>query len=174
MSSRRVPLSSNPNAVNSPYRAVAAAAAATKSKRSYALTQRDETASLYGPPAKKQMLGAKQTTPRPQPTQSAAAEARVFARKQNPSHQTTFERKCAAAREKPVNKTVVKEVTDENLEALKQWQKHYRRIFPKMVFYFESISNDARLKLTKQVVALGAVSHEQYPLEHSITILTQS
>src|SRR3954465_14809026 len=90
MSGRRVPLSSNLNAVNSPFRAVAAAAA--KQKRSYANEQREES---YGhpPPAKKQMVESHKslrTPPRQQPTQSSA-EGRIFTRKPASSQPSAFE-----------------------------------------------------------------------------------
>ncbi|KAG4437642.1 hypothetical protein IFR05_006853 [Cadophora sp. M221] len=158
MSGKRVPLSSNPNAVNSPFRAVAAAA--SKQKRSYATIQREEA---YGqpPPAKKQMLENYQTirTPPRQQLSQNSVEGRVFTRKSNTAQQSAFERKLVAAREreKP-QQTVTKadKTTEENLDTIRQWQKHYRKIFPTFVFYFESISEDVRIKYTKQVVALGA------------------
>lgn len=155
MSTRRAPLASNPNAANSPYRAV------TKQKRPYATAQREDA---YGqpPPAKKQMLGvpsALRTPPRNQSTQSSA-EGRVFTKRSNTGHQTAFERKLVAVREKPAQKTVsvVEEGADENLESIRQWQRHHRKIFPSFVFYFESIPAEARSRFTKQVAALGAVS----------------
>ncbi|PMD35610.1 hypothetical protein L207DRAFT_587903 [Hyaloscypha variabilis F] len=159
MSGRRVPLTSNPNAVNSPYRAVAAAA--SKQKRSYATIQREEP---YGqpPPAKKQMLESQQplrTPPRPQNSQSSA-EGRLFTRKSNAPQQSAFERKCVAVRDRP-QQTVIKaeKPTGENLDSIRQWQKHYRKNFPSFVFYFESfesIPEDVRLKHIKQVRDLGA------------------
>jgi regulatory subunit for Cdc7p protein kinase len=159
MSVRRVPLSSNSNAINSPYRAVAAAA--SKQKRSYATIQREEA---YGqpPPAKKQMLDVHQTLrtpPRPQANQSSV-EGRVFTRRSNASQQSSFERKCVAARDRPQQVvTKADKTTQENLDTVKQWQKHYRKIFPTFVFYFESMSEDVRIKYTKQVTSLGAVSY---------------
>lgn len=158
MSGKRVPLSSNPNAVNSPYRTVAAAA--SKQKRSYATIQREEA---YGqpPPAKKQMLEDYQTirTPPRQQLNQNLLEGRVFTRKSNASQQSAFERKLVAVRERS-QQTVTKadKTTEENLDTIRQWQKHYRKIFPTFVFYFESISEEVRIKYTKQVVALGAVS----------------
>jgi hypothetical protein len=162
MSSRRVPLSSNPNAANSPYRALAAAAA-SKQKRSYATIQREES---YGqpPPAKKQMLDSQQTlrTPPRQSSTQSSAEGRVFTRKSNSSQQSVFERKLVAARERerPVQQVVTKaeKTSEENLESIRAWQKHTKRSFPKFVFYFESGSEDVRQKCTRQVTALGAVS----------------
>ena len=161
MSGRRAPLSSNPNAINSPYRAVAAAAA-TKQKRSYATVQREDS---YGhpPPAKKQMLEshqALQTPPFP-PSTKSSLEGRVFTRKSKTSQPTAFERKLVAVRERPVQQPVAKadKASDENLETIRAWQKHYRRSFPKFVFYFESVSEDVRLKCIQQVTTLGAVSY---------------
>jgi regulatory subunit for Cdc7p protein kinase len=131
MSTRRTPLSNNPNVANSPLRGHSAlAAAASKQKRSYANIQREE---LYGqpPPLKKQVLenGIQRPSKLQQPLQ------------------------------RPGARTVVRErINQPQDEELRQWQKHYRARFPKMVFYFESIPDDARTKLAKQVMSLGAVS----------------
>ncbi|KAH8816148.1 Dfp1/Him1, central region-domain-containing protein [Xylogone sp. PMI_703] len=158
MSGRRVPLSSNPNAVNSPYRAVAAAAA-SKQKRSYAAIQREET---FGqpPPAKKQMLESHQPlkTPPRQQSNQVIYESRHVPRKITVSQPSTFERKSVTVRERQAQQGYAKldKVTEENLETIRQWQKHYRRIFPKFVFYFESIPEDVRLKCSRQVTMLGA------------------
>jgi regulatory subunit for Cdc7p protein kinase len=158
MASRRVPLLSNPNAVNSPYRGTSAP---TKQKRSYATIQREDA---YGqpPPAKKQALELHQplrTPPRHQNTH-IPAEGRVYTRKSNTAHQSTYERRPTATRERTTQQLIVKadKTSEENLETIRQWQKHYRKIFPTFVFYFESIPEDVRLKYTKQVIALGAVS----------------
>lgn len=163
MSSRRVPLSSNPNAANSPYRSMAAAA--SKQKRSHATIQREES---YGqpPPAKKQMLDTHQTlrTPPHQESTQSSAEGRVFTRKSNSSQQSVFERKLVAARERERERqsqqtvTKAERTSEENLESIRAWQKHMKRSFPKFVFYFESGPEDSRQKCTKQVIALGAVS----------------
>lgn len=160
MSSRRGPLSNNPNAANSPYRAVAAAAVVSKQKRSYATIQREEA---YGqpPPAKKQMLESQQalrTPPRQKLTQPSA-EGRVLTRKPNSLQQSSFERKCVAVREKP-QQTITKaeKTSNESLESIRQWQRHQRKIFPSFVFYFESVPEDLRIKYAKHVIALGAVS----------------
>ena len=162
MSGRRAPLASNPNAANSPYRAVAAAAA-QKQKRPYANIQREDS---YGqpPPAKKQMLEPRptlRTPPHPQPNH---VEGRVFTRRSNPQP-TEFERKCvAASRERPIQKTAPQKVVkgeqsaEDNEETMKTWRKHTRRSFPGFVFYFESVPADLHLKCAKQVVSLGAVS----------------
>lgn len=46
----------------------------------------------------------------------------------------------------------------ETLDNIRQWQRHYRKAFPQFVFYFDSIPQDVRGKLARQVIALGAVS----------------
>lgn len=168
MSNRRVPLANNTNAINSPYRAVAAAA--TKQKRSYANVQREDA---YGqpPPAKKQMTEASQaqlrTPPRQPPVQSA--EGRVFTRKNNGAQPTAFERRCAqVARETKAQQAAqkIEKVSTENLENIRQWQKHYRRVFPEFVFFFENVAEDIRQRCAKQVVALGAVSSHKQLCQH--------
>lgn len=153
MSGRRVPLSSNPNAVNSPYRGTAA----SKQKRSYATAQREDS---YGgqPPPKKQMLEAELKTPQ----RHESAEARVLNnRRVNGPQPSALERHAVAVNRKLPQQAVAKKVekvVDEGLDSIRQWQRHIRRTFPKFVFYFESVPEDARLKCTRQVVALGAVS----------------
>lgn len=161
MSTRRQPLSTISNVANSPYRA--AISTTTKQKRSYANIQREDA---YGqpPPAKKQMLDSHHQTLRTPPRQSvsqASAEGRVFTRKSN-AQPSNFERKCAAVRDRGSQQQITKanKVSEEDLESIRQWQKHYRKSFPKFVFYFESIPGDVRLKYTKQVLALGAVSFD--------------
>lgn len=160
MSGRRLPLSSNPNAANSPFRAVANAAA-SKQKRSYATVQREEA---YGqpPPAKKQMLASHQqdllkTPPRQQSTQSSL-EGRVFTRKSNTSQQSSFEKQLIAVSEKPRHViTKAEKASGENAETVRAWQKHYRKIFPTFVFYFEGVAAELRTKYSKLVIELGAV-----------------
>lgn len=158
MSSRRQPLSTISNVANSPYRSVTSTT--TKQKRSYANIQREEP---YGqpPPAKKQMLEVHHQALRTPPRQSGSqvsVEGRVFTRKS--TQPSNFERKCVAVRDRGSQQHITKadKVPEENLESIRQWQKHYRKIFPKFVFYFENIPEDVRSKYTRQVLALGAVS----------------
>lgn len=156
MSTKRVPLSSNPNAANSPFRA---AAASTKAKRSYATVQREEA---YGqpPPAKKQIVEAKADralrTP-PRQTRADSLEGNVFSRRAH-AQPTAFDRRLEAARRRPVQQATVKadRAAEENMETIRQWQRHYRKVFPKFVFYFESIPEETRVRFAKQVTALGA------------------
>lgn len=149
MSSRRVPLTSNPNVANSPLRGHNTLNAYAKQKRSYATVQREEA---YGqpPPVKKQALdnGSQRAVRSPSKTSRA---------------QVLVQRSAAAARP-TLRDRAIKSIQDstraiQDNEAEKEaWKKHYRVKFPKMVFYFESIPDDIRAKLTKRVTYLGAVS----------------
>jgi regulatory subunit for Cdc7p protein kinase len=83
----------------------------------------------------------------------------LFTRKSN-AQPSAFERKCVAASQKPIQQTSTKveKLDEKGLEKIAQWRKQQKQTFPNFVFYFESVSEDARLKLTKQLVNLGAVS----------------
>jgi regulatory subunit for Cdc7p protein kinase len=143
MPARRAPLSSNPNAANSPLRG-----SASRTKRSYANLKREEP---YGqpPPLKKQMLeiGSHRAVRDPNAASASASRAR-------PATQVH------RARPKPVAASVEvsKQQTAQEKELLMNWQKQYKARFPRMVFYFDSVSDDVRARLVKQIVYLGAVS----------------
>jgi len=125
--------------------------AATKRSRSHASDQRELT---YGqpPPAKKQIIEV----------EDQEARRNALLRKAGYNAPTSFQKKLEALREsKPVQKTPERNqrVTSENLESIRQWQKHYRKAFPQFVFYFESIPDDVRVKASRQVQSLGAVGY---------------
>lgn len=156
MSNRRVPLADVPNAANSPYRPVAA----STSKRSRAEVDiHNDLLDEQQPPSKKQAVENVQsrfhTPPRKLPLQHL--EGRIFNKKPTNSLPTAFERKLHAAREKQSQPKIEQEKPD-SLDVIRQWQKHYRRVFPNYVFYFESMPDDVRVKCSKHVRALGAVS----------------
>ncbi|KAI9877180.1 MAG: hypothetical protein M1830_004615 [Pleopsidium flavum] len=158
MSSRRIPLAHVPNAANSPFRAVAAAA--SKRSRSHSSVQRELP---YGqpPPAKKQMIDRDETSLRtpPQRPPIQESEGRVFTRRTAGAQPTAFERRLVAARDRQAQQQKAarqEKSVIENLEHIRQWQKHYRKVFPHFVFYFESIPEDVRKKLAKQIAGLGA------------------
>lgn len=153
MSNRRVPLASIQNATNSPLRVTAVGG---KRQRSHASEQRDIA---YGqPPPKKQMVEVDD------------AEARRYGlgRRSGGAPPTAFQKKLEAVREvkavpKQADKTLQRAVS-ENLENIRQWQRHYRKMFPQFVFYFESIPDDVRSKVVRQVLTLGAVRIRISPL----------
>lgn len=157
MSSKRVPLSNNPNAANSPY-SRNLPAPGQKQKRSYANVQREEA---YGqpPPAKRQIIETQQRSPS-RTVLPQASENRAFPRKANGSQATAFEKRLEAVRIRPSQQQIVQKAekqSEENLETIRQWQRHYRKVFPKFIFYFESVPEDARVRYTRQLAQLGAV-----------------
>jgi regulatory subunit for Cdc7p protein kinase len=151
MSNRRVPLANLHNATNSPLRA---AAVGGKRQRSHASEQRDVT---YGqPPPKKQMVEVDD------------AESRRYGLGRRSAAPTALQKKLEAAREgKAISKQADKSQrgVNENLETIRQWQKHYRKMFPSFVFYFESIPDEMKYRVSKQVQALGAV-RTQLPYDY--------
>lgn len=157
MSNRR-PLASVPGAVNSPYRSIVAVA--SKRSRLDSDTQED-SACLQQPPTKRQSFESYQsrlrTPPRKQTPQPA--EDRIFSKRRTNSQPSAFERKLLAAKERPPGyKTERQEkAAAASLNGIRQWQKHYRRVFPDFVFYFESTPEDIRVKYSKFVRVLGAV-----------------
>lgn len=159
MNSKRVPLGNVPNAANSPFRAVAAAA----SKRSRdQVEQQEDLSYTFQPRAKRQALepgrDILRTPPKKQSLQSA--EGRVFNRRQANFQPTAFERKLLAAREDKSQQRVKKQdkASSEALDGVKQWQRYYKKSFPLFVFYFESVPEDVRQKCSKWIRQFGAVS----------------
>ena len=169
MANRRLPLANNPNAANSPFRNVAPVSG--KRTRAQATDARDL---LQGqPPLKKQVIDLgndENTAPRSFTRHSLGekeAENKVFMRKPSNAPMTALERKLVAARErKPAQpqvqqheeKSPEKKKSNDSLENIRQWQRHYKKAFPQFVFYFESVPDDVRRKISLQVQSLGAVS----------------
>ncbi|QDS72275.1 hypothetical protein FKW77_006421 [Venturia effusa] len=162
MTSRRLPLANLPNAANSPYRD-AAAATGTKRARSHALDQRE--LAYAQPPAKKLMLEADNNE-----TRRHALPRKVS---QNPP--TALQRKLEAARgprtaePRTMSRAADKaqKASQENLESIRQWQRHYKKIFPQIVFYYESIPEDMRSRISRRVQTLGA--HEEIFFSKTVT-----
>lgn len=153
MSSKRLPLANNSNAVNSPFRTIHP----VSGKRSRAQDPRDASQ----PPLKKQVLDHdhdENHQPRSLIRQSLAQQekdAQLFLRKPGNAPPTAFERKLAAARKPPSAQKPQR--TADSLESIRQWQRHYRKAFPQFVFYFESVPDDVRTKVSRQIQYLGAV-----------------
>jgi len=145
MTSRRQALADIPNAINSPNRGFATLG--TKRARSHAADQR-ELAYGQPPPAKKQFL------------QTDEHEARRNALLQKTGNQppTALQRKLEAVRDgrQPV-KPAEKRQIQANLEDIRQWQRHYRKVFPQIVFYFDNVPEEIREKIKRQVKNLGSV-----------------
>ena len=143
MSNRRVPLASLQNATNSPIRAPAIGG---KRQRSHASEQRDMP---YGPPPSKK-----------QAIQVDDAEARRHGLvRRSGAQPTALTRKLEAARE---NKAPAKQVDkvqrpSTDLDTIRQWQRHYRKLFPQFVFYFDNVSSPQKEKLMSKAQILGSV-----------------
>lgn len=159
MSNRRAPLSNNPNAINSTLRTVSTTTITSKSKRSHATIQREEA---YGqpPPAKRQMLESHQSLRTPARNDLLQSTSiGVLSRKDSTLHQTCLERKSLKNRDKSQNAASRQDLSlKDDHESIRQWQKHYRKIFPSFVFYFENVSSEVQIKYMKAVMSLGAVS----------------
>jgi regulatory subunit for Cdc7p protein kinase len=151
MTSRRVPLGNLPNATNSPFRD-----AGVKRARSHAGDQREHA--YTQPPAKKLVLDADD--------QEARRHAMLRKAGQNPP--TAIQRKPEAVRDGRVASKApekAQRTTQENLESIRQWQMHYKKVFPQIVFYYENIPDDVRAKISRLVQTLGAVSASLCNLE---------
>jgi regulatory subunit for Cdc7p protein kinase len=118
-----------------------------KRQRSHASEQRDLP---YGQPAPKKQI-----------IEVDDAESRRYGlTRRSGAPPTAFQKKLEAAREvKAVPKQAEKSqrAAGENLETIRQWQRHYRKMFPQFVFYFESIPEETRHKFARQARTLGAV-----------------
>lgn len=154
---RRAPLTSLPNAVNSPFQNITAAA---KRQRSLSIAQREAS---YGqqPPQKKQIVEVPVRTP----VRPSNIDSRV-----NPSRRQAVRTRTVAGSPPAYNggtsnnqqlqrKAVAKATIEQqgNLENVRAWQRHYRKVFPAYVFYFESLPDDVAVKFQKQIQLLGAV-----------------
>lgn len=159
MPNKRIPLANNPNAVNSPYRPLAAATAIKRSR--HEAEKQDGLTSDQQPPSKRQAIEILETRPRTptrrQPLQHP--EGRV-SKKTTSSQVTSFERNLFAEKDKQTQQRVERQeqTAADSLNGIKQWQRHYRKVFPEFVFYFEHVPAEAQLKYSKQIRALGAVS----------------
>ncbi|EAT86383.1 hypothetical protein SNOG_06552 [Parastagonospora nodorum SN15] len=139
MSNRRMPLANLGNATNSPLRATAVGG---KRQRSHASEQRDV---FYGQPAQKKQI-----------IEVDDAEARRHGLvRRTGAPQTALTRKLEAARE---TKMAPKQAqrTQNDLDTIRQWQKHYKRLFPQFVFYFDSVSATQKDKIMSRAQILGS------------------
>ena len=161
MTSRRAPLANVPNAVNSPFRNIAP----TSGKR----TRAKDGEAVYGqPPAKKHIIeipddNVENHDPKKRAGVVVTSHDKLdepFSRRTVNTQPTAFERKLASVRErKPVPQQRVEtsqKPTGDNFDVVRQWKRHYKRQFPQFVFYFDSVSEDVRLKAGRQIQFLGA------------------
>lgn len=193
MSSRRVPLANNTNAVNSPFRSVAA----VSGKRTRTQTTDPREMVSGQPPSKKQAIDAEldeNLAPRTLTRQSLSqqeAEAKVFTRRSTNAAPTAFEKKLAAVRDKKPQSQKIESQPLKNeahaqkidpraqrqgasLETIRQWRRHYRNAFPQYVFYFESVPEDVRSRVSRQIQYLGAVRDSSSDIQPLLALLLYS
>jgi regulatory subunit for Cdc7p protein kinase len=122
------------------------------------------------PPLKRQALDkttttSRSTTPnRQQQPITNGVEARIFERGSGTSGSTAFQKKLVAARDKSSGLRVTKAVEPSaKEESVRQWQKHYRKIFPSFNFYFDGLSEDIKSRFLRQIILLGGVCLADVP-----------
>lgn len=156
MSTQRVPLANNPNAVNSPYRGTLA------SKR--ARGDANDLDKDVSPPKKRQMLG-KDAGPlhRAQRANVNDLEGRIFTeRRSNTSQRSLFQQKLLAAQQarQAAEERHGRQQAAPNKDSkdqLDSWRRHYCRVFPDFVIYLDSVPSDVTLYLKRCVHKLGGV-----------------
>lgn len=168
MSGRRVPLSQNQNVANSPLRT---SNAALKQKRSIASLQREEVYA-QAPPAKKQILESGIPRPLKSPSQQQRVSRTQVSVQPRRTQANSYENKLAKERGGH-HHTGSNKYTEKDLEEIRQWQNHHRARFPKMVFYFENIPNDIRVKLAKQIASLGAREEKFFSIDITHVVTTR-
>ena len=157
MAARRVPLGDVPNATNSPARHVNP----YKRSRDQVVAQENLSFDIQ-PKAKRQALEGTQVRTRLSPSKQRIQqrEDRVPAKPATNCQPTVFERRLLASRESEGQQRVQRQEkpSHETLEGVRVWQKHYKKAFPQFVFYFEGIPEDVRVRCSRTVRNLGAVS----------------
>ncbi|KAL8766896.1 MAG: hypothetical protein Q9209_006444 [Squamulea sp. 1 TL-2023] len=182
MSNRRAPLTSVPNAVNSPFRKPGAPVL----KRTRQHLDQEDVGYDQQPPVKRAANGNTRQLPRtpPQKQSLQQAEAHVFGKRPGNTQPTAFERRLLEAKSRKAQevqkKTQEQRVdrtgrsTTETIEGIRQWQKHYRKVFPTFVFYFESIPDETRARHAKFIRAFGAREEKFFSKEVTHIITSRS
>ncbi|KAI1205553.1 Dfp1/Him1, central region-domain-containing protein [Annulohypoxylon truncatum] len=175
MSGRRVPLSTNQNVANSPLRNSALLA---KHKRPAAQVQREEQ---YGqpPPAKKQMIEAGSQRSLKSPSQQqqhrvSRSQIPIQTRRNANSYESKLAKERSGHHHHQQAVTANPGYTEKDVEEIQVWQQHHRARFPKLVFYFEKVPNDAHKKLAKQIAALGAREAAFFSIEITHVVTTRT
>ncbi|KAK3316236.1 Dfp1/Him1, central region-domain-containing protein [Apodospora peruviana] len=159
--SRRLPLSSNPNVANSPLRGASALQGAKK-LRSHVEMLREES---YGqpPPAKRQMVDHGIPRPIASPTRQRATRTIVH---------RDASRAAAGAHERSAQNAAYKP-SEKDIDNIKQWQAQTRSRFPNHVFFFENIPDEQRSRLTKQLTQLGARTEQFFSINITHIVTTR-
>lgn len=157
-STRRQPLMSIPNATNSPHRNLNNSG--SKRTRAFANIPQQENE----PPTKRQAIEKSNREPVPiTPRRHVGQDGhagQVFERG-HADPENTFQKRLVAARDRgkltvPARTTRSNNTSTKDVESVRQWQKHYRRLFPGFRFYFDAVSDDQKQKLVRQAGHFGA------------------
>ncbi|MCJ1312297.1 hypothetical protein MMC25_005971 [Agyrium rufum] len=181
MATRRIPLSNNPNAANSPLHGQGT----TKRPRSESVLGIEN---IHGqPPAKKQALTFEEATLQtPSKKARLDADGRVFNATINnvkkpatATRLTSFDKKllAAAQKEKEVQAkpiTKAEQVQEQSLENVRTWQRHYRKAFPEFVFFFDSIPEGIRIQASRNAGVLGARDERFFSKDVTHIVTTRS
>ncbi|KAL8913223.1 MAG: hypothetical protein Q9171_001937 [Xanthocarpia ochracea] len=182
MSNRRAPLSSVPNAVNSPFRKPGAPVL----KRPRQQLDQEELGYDQLPPVKRVATGNGRLPPRTPPQRQSLeqAEARVFGKRPGNQQPTAFERRLLEAKSRKAQELQEKaqeqrldrtgRSTTGTFDGIRQWQKHYRKVFPTFVFYFESVPDETRARHAKFIRAFGAREEKFFSKEVTHIITSRS
>ncbi|CAI6318845.1 unnamed protein product [Periconia digitata] len=161
MANRRVPLANLQHATNSPLRAPQVGG---KRQRSTASETREFA---YGQPASKKHII--------EVDDADARRSGLVRRSGAPTTALTRKLQEARGELKAVPKQSDKtQRANNDMEQIRQWQRHYRKLFPTFVFYFESIPEDVKFKMIRQTLILGAREVKFFSKEvtHVITART--
>lgn len=166
MAARRQPLAQVPNAINSPFRKDVPNGTAN-GKRGRAHLGQD----AGEPPHKKQIIVISDREDEenvdPRRRQGIAAANAMLDEpfsKRSTAPQTSLTRRLAAVQEKKHASTHSQQSKErpqkvhggDNIETIRQWQRHYRKQFPSFVIYFDSVPEETRVKTLRQIQSLGA------------------
>ncbi|PNS14930.1 hypothetical protein CAC42_2159 [Sphaceloma murrayae] len=167
MANGRVPLASNQNAVNSPYRGLAPVGG----KRTRAQTEVSRETIHGQPPTKRQVIdytNDENTAPRTLTRQSQVlkdAELKFLSKRQSNRPPTPLETKLLAAKTVKIAQPQQQEEevspdstrkTAESLDNIRQWQKHYKKAFPSFIFFFDNVPEDQHRKISRCLKELQA------------------
>ncbi|KAK5103361.1 Cdc7p-Dbf4p kinase complex regulatory subunit [Lithohypha guttulata] len=157
-STRRQPLMSIPNATNSPHRSLNLNNSGSKRSRALANVSQQENE----PPTKRQAIEKSTREPVPitprRHDQQDTTGGQVFERGHE-NTQNNFQKRLVAARDRTATSaksTRSNVVSSKEVDSVRQWQKHYRKLFPAFRFFFDAVPDELKTRLIRQAAHFGA------------------
>ncbi|KAF2227344.1 Dfp1/Him1, central region-domain-containing protein [Elsinoe ampelina] len=180
MMNGRIPLASNQNAINSPYRGLAPVGG----KRTRAQTEVSRETITGQPPAKRQILdisndeNAGSRTLTRQSQQMKDAEAKMFARRQGVRQPTSLEARLLAVKGAKVPQVQEKEDDQtrkaaEGMDSVRQWQAHYKKAFRGFIFFFDNVPDETHKKISQCLRQLHSRESKFYSKEVTHVVTTR-